>query len=123
MNYSGYQLSLITFLPAKSNNVVEELSEYYATIAYLDSLKNPYIPTSVRWRVWDATNRIQLQDWTTIVSPTQQDMIAIPSSVNALGNVANLVEIRLIIFSIIAPDGTQRYDTGAYSVLAIPDIP
>lgn len=122
MNYSGYQLSVVTFLPATSRNTVNELSEYYANIVYLDVLRNPYAPTSMKWRIWDATNQVQIQDWTVEV-PSTSNGIDIPASANALGNAANLVEIRLVIFSIIAPDGTQRYDTGAYSVLAIPDIP
>jgi hypothetical protein len=115
--------SLITFLPGSTKNQVPELSNYYATIEYLDIFGEPYTPISVMWRLWDVTNQIQLQDWTAIPIPTEEDQISIPSTYNALGNVKNLVEIREIIFWITVSGGATRYDAGIYSVLALPDVP
>lgn len=115
--------SVITFLPASTKNQIPELSDYYATISYLDIFGDPYVPTQVQWRIWDATNLVSLQDWTTVVAPTESDLIRIPEIVNALGNPNNLVETREIIFWIIASGGAQRYDAGIYSVLAVPDTP
>jgi hypothetical protein len=115
--------SLITFLPASTKTQAVALSSYYATIQYLDIYGAAYVPLSVSWRVWDATNLVQLQNWTAITTPTQNDFISIPAAYNALGNAKNLVETREIIFLITAPGGAQRYDAGVYSVIAIPDIP
>jgi hypothetical protein len=115
--------SIITFLPTSTKSQIPEDSDYFATISYLDIFGDPYIPTQVKWRIWDATNLAQLQDWTAVVNPTESDLIRIPEGVNVLGNQNNLVETREVIFWIIASGGAQRYDTGIYSVLAVPDIP
>jgi len=115
--------SVIKFLPASSNNQVPELSDYYASITYLDINGNPYTPLVVAWRLWDDTNKVLLQDWTTIPIPGISNQIDIPAAMNALGNSANLQESRILTFRIAASGGALRYDSGFYNIIGFPDIP
>jgi hypothetical protein len=115
--------SQIVFMPSPTLGQVPELSDYYATISYLDIYGDPYTPISVQWRVWDDTNKVQLQDWTAIAQPGESNLIDLSSAVNALTNAKSLVETRKVVFWIVASGGAQRYDTGVYYVNAVPDVP
>lgn len=125
----GFQQGNLVVLPGPStilfppsNKQVYELSGYNITISYFDINGNPYIPQSVSWRIWDATNLIQIQDWTAIGVPTSSDIVSVSPTDNLIVNASNLVELREIIFLIVAPGGAFRYDTDIYSVLFLPDI-
>lgn len=129
---SDYQTSLIVddpgpssivFMPTATDNQVPELSDYYCTISYIDIFGDPYPPISVQWRLWDDTNKVQLQDWTSIVNPGASDLVDIPFALNAFTNPKSLTETRKIIFWITASGGAQRYDTGVYYVVAVADVP
>jgi hypothetical protein len=114
--------SVITFQPVSSNGRVTEGSSYYVNVAYYDIDGNPITPTMVQWRVWDDTNQVALQAWTTIPYPGTSNQLLIPESYNELGNPSNLVETREVIFRVSASGGSQRYDMAVYYVLAVDDI-
>src|SRR6266850_8515774 len=104
--------SLITFLPNSTRNQVPELTDYYVQIQYLDIFGVPYTPASVRWRVWDATNHVQLQDWVSIAQVAESNLLDLPAAYNAFGYSFSQSESREVIFWIQASGGAQRYDTG-----------
>lgn len=106
-----------------ANYVINELSDCLVTIAYYDVNGVPYTPTSVQWRLWDDTNKVQIQDWTTILSPATTNTFTIPGALNAMGNPVNLVESRKVIFKILAPGGAQRYDQQLFNLVNLPDVP
>jgi|SRR5882724_5549228 len=113
--------SLITFLPVSTRAQVPERSDYYVQIAYLDIFGMPYVPVLVQWRVWDATNHVQLQDWVTISDVGESTLLNLPAAWNTFGYAQSQSESREVIFWIQVSGGAQRYDTAVYSVIAVPD--
>jgi hypothetical protein len=114
--------STITLLPVSTKNQVPELSDCYLTIAYFDIYGVPYTPTSVEYRIYDDTNKVQLLNWTPISLVSTTNLIYVRENYNALGNQANLTEAREIVFW-VEYSTTQRYDSLVYYVLAVPDTP
>lgn len=113
---------MITFLPASSQSQVNELSDYYLTIQYFDVFGNAVTPVSAQWSIYDDTNKVVLQPFTAYSPGGISDTIHISEQYNAIGNVANLVETREVVFLITTSGGNQRYDNAFYKVIAINDI-
>ena len=101
---------------------VNQLSQCYATINYIDETGAPYIPTSVNWRLWDGTNNVLLQDWEAIAGPlSTSSSITVAASFNNL-QPTHPNELRVIVFQIIAGDAPIRYDPQCYTVVAVPTL-
>ena len=112
--------SAITLTPSSGN--VNERSNCYVSISYLDVNGVAQIPAAVSWRLWDDTNKIQIQDWTPISTPAKTNTFEIPSSLNELTNEENLSEVRLLIFKITGNDGTTFRDYKFFSLLSMPSL-
>lgn len=115
--------TLISLLPPYVNKIVPKLSDCYIDLQYQDIFQNAVTPVSVLWRLWDDTNKIQLQDWTALNQPTQNDIVHISETLNAITNSNNLVEARVFVAWVTVSGGAQRYDSFVFYVLTVPDVP
>ena len=98
---------------------IDQLSESYVTIAqFLDQNGIAYTPTSLRYRIDDLSNNAQVLAWTPI-SPAPNVVITIPSALNEMTNLNDLVEIRQVLLEITAPGGALRYDDVTYNLIRI----
>lgn len=114
---------VITFLPASSQSQINELSDYYCSISYFDVFGNIVVPSAATWKIYDDTNKVTLQPWTAYTPAGPIDTMHIPAAMNAIGNTANLVEIREVTFKITSTGGNVVYQQGVYKVIALDDVP
>jgi hypothetical protein len=102
---------------------INQLSQCYVTINYLDENDNPFTPSAVSWRVWDGTNNVLLQDWTAIGGTLgTSSQIIIPPTLNQLGSEDNPNELRVVIFQITLIATVIRYDFQGYTIIAVPTL-
>lgn len=106
-----------------SRVVVNELSECYANVTFLDQNGLPYTPTAIQWRLDNLTDEAQVTAWT-IVTPTGPTMVfTIPSASNSMLSPSRNVQTMEIAFKITAPSGGVRYDYAQYDLVRIYNVP
>lgn len=104
---------------AQSIQNINQLSQSYVTAGpFLDQNGNAYTPTSLRYRIDDLTNNVQIQDWTTLAVDSTVTII-IPSATNELTDINNVVEMRQVTLEVTAPGGALRYDDVTYNLIKV----
>lgn len=108
----------IVIAPAVAS--VNEQTECYANLSFLDQSGNPYTPTALSYRVDAPRKNTNIVPWTTLVGPFAITwVITITAAQNTkLDNDPS--ELRQVTVAITAPGGSQRKDYQVYSLAAIP---
>jgi hypothetical protein len=102
---------------------INDLNSLTVQCTFTDDDGNPYVPAGLQWRLWDDTNKVIVQDWTSPPPPLGSTyQFEIVGSFNSIYNDANLSERRIVILQTTIPGGEVRYDDATYNILNIPSI-
>lgn len=108
----------ITFADQLANRTVNEQSGFTLTARVWDDTNDTWvaqIPTSLRYRVDDATRGVELLGWTTL-TPAASSSIAVPSSANVITDGLQPNEKRVLQVQANAGLSTQYSETYHYRV-------
>jgi hypothetical protein len=78
--------------------IVQEETTFTATAYFRDrSTKLPSTPTTIHYKVVDASNRNVITDWTSVATPAGSNEIVITSTENKIIDDANLFETKMLL--------------------------
>ena len=95
--------------------IVKENDGHAVRVTWRDSEGNPFIPSTVRWRIDCMTTGQTLQSWVSL-TPGSVSNIDIPGSSNRIISAANSSEVRQITVQANAGLASQRTVVGEYVV-------
>lgn len=112
----------VSLAPQPASAAVNELSTCYANFTFADQNGNPYIPTSISYRLDAPEYNTQVLDWTSFTgSITSSISIPITSAQNAKQTEVDPKELRKVTIRVGIPGGGTRYDKTWYTLIALPE--
>lgn len=100
----------------QAEQTVNDGTECYPEITFIDADGNPYVPSSLSYRIDDLTNNVPVVPLTTL-TPANVVRVTITSVQNTMNVASRLRERRQVLFVVGIPGGTTRYDDTTYSLV------
>lgn len=101
---------------------VSERSAQSFTVRFLDSTRSLIAPSTVRWRLKNLETNEIVKDWTSITTPTSEEVITITSDLNTIRAGCAREHYELVVQS--DHDNTSKKQTRSivYQVLNISSV-
>jgi len=96
--------------------VINDGSECYVDAEFFDVNGDPYVPSSLEYRVDDLTNGISVLPWTPI-SVAQEVTITLPTTVNTMNAQSPRRERRQFLLQVGIPGGTFQFVDTTYALV------